>query len=455
MKKQLYLAMAILTLALAIFFSVWTGRQILSLMAGPEAAEDGIPLEQMEGHYITYSVARPVASFVEEYYSGDADRVKRSAYIIYDEERQAFFKLVVSEQRKGKFDKLMRAVNRSQELKDSWGEMQADEEKPVEATGSLMPIEGADPLLSIVEALLGEGSYSTKEMNELALSQTVWYVLEDQTVEGIPFLNLWICAIAIGISLLTFLIYLLLLTKKSGATAREDRFGDVVTLLLERQRAWLVPWCEQGGIKQSGMALLFLVGAMAVLTALGLFVGYSVEGVMTCHLPLGGILGELGAIVLLIGAKFSLNPDKLLKSCQKNLERAIPAQTEREQAARELLDTTPEWSILETSKENIWYGLAGEHYWLVLTGKGMAFAAQADRIGKITSDTVSGQIRSGKVRVNYTYYVVQIYYRDSGKKKGPDVEISFDTEEAAGQFLLLARKRLGSRADEIIYKGWR
>lgn len=455
MKKQIYLGMAIFALAVAVFFCVLTGRQFLSLMAGPNAVTDGVPLEQMEGQYITYSVAHPVASFVEEYYSGDEDRVRRMAYIIYDEERQTFFKLIVSEKHKGTFDTLMRAVNRSQELKDSWGDMQASEERPVEVAGSLRLVEGSEPILQIVDALMGEDSYSTAEMNELALSQIGWYVLEDQTVAGIPFLNLRICAIAIGISLLTFLIYLLLLAKKSGAAAMGSYSKDVVTQLLERQRAWLVPWCERAGTKQSGMAILFLAGAMAALTALGLFVGYSMENVMTCHLPMGSIIGELGAIVLLTGAKFSLNPDKLLKSCLKNLERALPARAEREQAARELLDTSREWAILETSKENIWYGLAGEHYWMILAGSGMAFVAEADRIGRITSDTISGQFRSGKVRVNYTYYIVQIYYKDSTKKKGPDVEINFDTEAAAGQFLLLARKRLGNRADEIIYKGWR
>ena len=141
MKRQIYLGMAIFALAVAVFFCVLTGRQFLSLLSGPMPAADGVSLEQMEGQYITYSVAHPVASFVEEYYSGDKDRISKMAYVIYDQERQAFFKLVVSEQRKGTLNQLMQAVNRSQELKDSWGDRQASEERPVEVAGSLIPVE--------------------------------------------------------------------------------------------------------------------------------------------------------------------------------------------------------------------------------------------------------------------------------------------------------------------------
>ena len=125
-------------------------------------------------------------------------------------------------------------------------------------------------------------------------------------------------------------------------------------------------------------------------------------------------------------------------------------QAEQDRVARELLDTPEEWSVLESGKEDIRYGIVGEHYWMVLTGKGIVSVVDADRIGKMTSETMSGQIRSGKVRMNYTYYVVQINYMDSGKKKGVDAAIHFDTEQAAGHFMTLARKRLGERAADVI-----
>ena len=450
MKKQIYIGMALFALAAAVFFCVLTGREFLSLVSGPEAAADGASLEQMEGQYITYSVAHPVASFAEEYYSGDESRVSKMAYVIYDRERQAFFKLIVSARNKGEFDRLMRAVNRSQELKDSWGEMQADEERPIEVAGSFLPIEETGQIRRIADALTGEDSYGTKEMNQSALSQTSWYVLEDRTIGGIPVLDLWLCAVAAGLSILILLIYLILIAKKSGASAEEGHARDAVEQLLAKQRTWLTPWCEKGSKKQNRMAFLVLAGAIAGLIVLGLIVGFPVQRVMTCHLPIGVIVGELSAFMLVLGAGVSLRPDKILKRCKKNLERALPGQADREKAARELLDTSKEWTVLEKGKEDIRYGITGEHYWMVLTGKGQADVAEADRIGAIKSETVSGQVRSGNVRVNYTYYTIQISYKDSKKKKGADVVFNFDAEDTAGHFMILARKRLGDRAADII-----
>ncbi|MCI9570051.1 MAG: hypothetical protein HFG14_09200 [Lachnospiraceae bacterium] len=450
MKRQIYLGMAIFALAVAVFFCVLTGRQFLSLLSGPMPAADGVSLEQMEGQYITYSVAHPVASFVEEYYSGDKDRISKMAYVIYDQERQAFFKLVVSEQRKGTLNQLMQAVNRSQELKDSWGDRQASEERPVEVAGSLIPVEDPAALRQIGEALADEDSYSTDEMNELASLQTGWYVLIDKAVEGIPVPDLWLCAVAAGMSILMFLICLMLLAKKSTASAEGSLAGSAAGQLLENQRSWITSWCEKGRARQNGMAILFMAGAIAALVALGLFVGYSMQEVMTRHLPIGILVGELSAVTLAATAGTTFNPDKVLKRCRKGLERALPGQAEQDRVARELLDTPEEWSVLESGKEDIRYGIVGEHYWMVLTGKGIVSVVDADRIGKMTSETMSGQIRSGKVRMNYTYYVVQINYMDSGKKKGVDAAIHFDTEQAAGHFMTLARKRLGERAADVI-----
>ncbi|MDE6203996.1 MAG: hypothetical protein K2G19_11040 [Lachnospiraceae bacterium] len=449
MKKQIYLGMAVFAAAVMVFLGILTGRQFLSLVSGPKESA-GVSLEQMEGQYITYSVARPVASFAEEYYSGDPDRVSRMAYVVYDQERQIFLKIVVPEQNKGKFNKLMQAVNRSPELKESWGDKQASGERPVEVAASLMPIEESGQVRQIEEALAGVDSYSTKEMNELAFSQSDWYVLEDKTIGGISVANLWICVVAEAMSFLVLLICLVFLTKKSDTDPEEGRAKDTVGQFLEKQKSWLVPWCEKSRKWQNGIMVLFLAGAMAALTFLGLFVGYTVQEVMTCHLPIGIILGELSTIVMLLGVRNSCNPDRILKKCRKNLEHELPGQAERERAARELMDTSQEWAVLEKDKEDVQYGMVGGHYWMVLTGKGGAVVAAADRVGKITSETVSGQMRSGKIRMNYTYYTVQISYMDSKKKKGADVVFNFEAEETAGHFMMLVRKRLGARASDII-----
>lgn len=447
MKKLFYVGMAVFSVVVMVFFGVLTGRQFLSLLSGPERADNVSP-GQMEGQYITYRVARPVASFVEEYYSGDPDRVRRMAYVVYEEESRIFLKVIVPEQKKGEFNRLLQAVNRSPELKESWGDMQEDEERPIEVTASLMPIEESGQIRQIEEALAGDESYSTEEMNELARTQADWYVLEYRTVGGISVSHLWICAVAEVLSLVILLICLIFLAKKSEESTVDVRAGDTVGQFLEKQKSWLAPWCEKSRKWQNRIAVLILAGLIAGLTALGLFVGYTVQEVMTCHLPIGIILGDLSTIVMLLGVRVNCNPDRILKNCRKSLERTLPGQIE--QAARELMDTSQEWAVVEMDKEDIEYGIVGENYWMILTGKGAAAVAEAGRVGKVTSETVTGQMRSGKIRMNYTYYTVQISYMDSKKKKGADVTFNFDGQETAGHFMMLVRKRLGERAADII-----
>ncbi len=450
MKKQVSMALSLLSLAAAVFFSVLAGRQFLSVAAGPEAVPEGSPVETMRGEYITYSVAHPVACFAEEYYSGNERRVSKYAYVTYDRERRIFLKIVVPERKNIKFEYLMRAVNRSAELKESWGDRQEEEERPVEVTGSLMLIEDPDETGRILEALMGEDSHSTEEMDELALAQTDWYMIEDGIVGGIPVSNVRICIVSAGLNLLVFLLCLVSLAKKSQVSDGRKSAGDAVGQLLEWQRVWLAPWCEEGRKRQNRLVVLGMAGAVAALMAVGFFAGYPVSYVLTCHLPVGLAAGEIFGVPVLMGAGGYLNPDKILRACRKSLEREIPQQEKREAMARELLDTEKQWAVLETGKDDARYGIAGEHYWMVLSGRGMAVVAEADRIKKIGSETVTGQVRSGKVRMAYTYYSIMIDYWDSQKKKGHDVVINFDGEDTAGHFITLARKRLGERAAEVV-----
>ncbi len=447
MKKGIYAGAVIFSLITIIFFGVIAGKRIYSLVGGPSAA-DGQSFEQTEGEYIAYDVAYPVASFVEEYYSGDPDRARKIAYLTFDEERQAVLKVVVSDSKKSRFDHLMRAVNRTPELKESWGDRQANEERPIVVKGSLLPIVDSDDIREMEAALAGPDSASSKEIHAAAMAQAEWYMIEDNSIEGISVANLWICAVAIGINILIFLISLLLMISKKDS-AGENSYSSEVDRFFARQKSWLDPWCAQGRLRRMQSIVVSLLVCVAALVGIGIMVDYPLSYVLTCHLPMGVCMGEAAVgFSLLMG--FAFNPDKIIGNYRKALERTLPSPEERERMARELLATESQWSVLEKGKNRFTYGLAGENYWLIFSESGRLAVVDSRRIEKIQSEEVSGQVWSGKVRMNYVHYDIQVAYRNFPGEKRNNVCFSFNAESAAGHFMSLIRQRLGERAAGII-----
>ena len=158
--KKWYSGMAALALLTMIFYGVLAGKPFLQMAAGPQEELGGRGFEQLEGEYIAYEVTHPVVSYVEEYYSGDSERISKMAYVTYEEER------------------------------------------PVPVNGSLTEITDADEIREILEAMTGSESASTAEMNALAQAQPGWYRIELGYIGGISGANLSICAVAAGAALL-------------------------------------------------------------------------------------------------------------------------------------------------------------------------------------------------------------------------------------------------------------
>ncbi len=448
--KKLYSGIAVFALLTVIFFGVTAGGPFLQMIAGPQTAAADQSFEQMEGKYITYEVTRPVVSFAEEYYSGDPGRVSKVAYVTYDETRQAFLKIVTSERKSGKLDDLLRAVNRSEELKAQWGDEQAEAERPVPVSGSLTAIAEEGVVQTILEAMGSGDSFSIPEMNALAMGQKNWYVLEEDGISGIKVTNLWICAVAAGVALFAALLCLLFLCRKKDVAA--GGYGSAWERLLEKQRVWLEPWCAQGCRRRVWQGFLFLAGAPAVMAALGIAVGADMISILTCHLPIGLAAGELCALMLAAGGGVFV-PDKIIRILNKNMQRLALPQAEQEALAEELLETDAQWSVFEKGKEEIYYGILGERFWAVFSGRGILTVMDSRRLERMETVTVSGQIRVGKVRTHYHYYSIRAFYRDSPRKKDCDVLVNFNAENTAEEFMALARRRLGERAEEVIQEG--
>ncbi len=447
--KKWYSGMAALALLTMIFYGVLAGKPFLQMAAGPQEELGGRGFEQLEGEYIAYEVTHPVVSYVEEYYSGDSKRISKMAYVTYDEERQAFLKIVMPDRKTSDMDRLLNALNRSEELKASWGDRQAEEERPVPVNGSLTEITDADEIREILEAMTGSESASTAEMNALAQAQAGWYRIELGYIGGISGANLSICAVAAGAALLVLLICLFSLGSKKGGRAGRGH-GSAKEQLLEKQRAWLEPWCIQGSKRRGRQSVLYLLTAAAVMLALGLAVGFDWKTILACHLAIGLTAGELTGVAVLAGGRAAFSPDKLIRMFGKSLEKYIPSQEEQEALAEEILAAEAEWNVLEKGKEEILYGILGSRYWVVFSGKGNLTVMDAERMEKLETETISGQIRVNNVRTNYLYYNVRAFYQGSRAKKSGDVSVNFNEEDTAGRFMMLARKRLGERADEII-----
>lgn len=448
MKKLIQAGTVVLVAAVIVFFSVLTGSKFLEMKAGPVTAGDELSLEEMEGKYITYSVTRPIISYVEEYKSGDQSQVSKMAYITYDENRQAFLKIVISERKDGEFEWLMRAVNRSERLKKEFGERQKKDERPIDVSGSLAPFTDTEEIGLIQEALQETELEDGERIVNLALAQTEWYVLEDGYVDGIPTMNLWICAFVILMNIVIFLICLFSLLRKSKKISVSG--NSSVEKLMERQRIWLEPWCEEGvKIRNLQGALLFFV-PVAIMLAIGFYgVGETME-VLTMHLPIGLAFGELGGLPLLLRVGLGFYPDKYLKAYQKNLRREIPNEADLDAVCEDLLGTETQWSVLEKGKEEIRYGILGERYWMIFRQGGFVEVVDSEQIDQIKTEEVSGRTLSGKVWISYVFYSIKIKYLNSNRKKDWDTEINFDSEDTAGHFMVLARKRLGDRASEVI-----
>ena len=208
MDRQTHTKIFLFSAVAVLFFCIMAGRQFFAFISGPEPTAGHIDLGELEGEYVSYYVTHPVASFVEEYYSGDAGRASKMAYVTYDEERQVFLKVVVPDRKKGNLEHLMKAVNRSEELKASWGDKQASEERPIEVTGTLAPL-GDEAIQEAMDALAGPDSQSTGEMDSLASAQLCWYVIEDKNIGGFLPFNLWMSMVTAGLNVLIFLLCML------------------------------------------------------------------------------------------------------------------------------------------------------------------------------------------------------------------------------------------------------
>ncbi len=462
MKKGLDILVTLCALAAAVFFGLMAGPQFLKLQAGPKALE-AQRFGELEGQYVSYEAAYPVASQVEEYYSGDPDRVRETGYVVYDDVRREFVYVVVSDRDDNDFDSIMHKLDAVSEMREGRNM------EPVSVKGTLRAMDKAEAeqvarvlqeskIVDRYDDYEGQEEYFStyygdeygklmvRMCQELAENgvQAEWYVLENKKIDGMALHEIWIGFLAAALSFLIFIGRMVMMFR-GGEKKTEKKLpesADKMARFIEAQRGWVTEWCEYGRNKARRQSYLTVAGCVAALVVIGFLAKGSPQQVLTLHFPLGVLFGEGVVLLFWLTMGGRSNPDKILKSIGKSLNKELPSSGERERFAEDLLEAGAEWNFQERTKESMIRGTLGSRYWFIFLG-GTAAAVDSDRIGEMETEHVTEQVRSGKVRLRYEYYVARFFDRDSTAKKACSRELSFRTEDGRGDFMILVRRRKG------------
>lgn len=473
MKKFLSIVVTLCMLGCAVGFWMVGGSRFLELQSGPEALGDGA-FSQAEGKYISYEAAYPVASGVEEYYSGDPDRARTMGFVVYDEQHQAFLYVVVPDQNSGRLENLMWNLKLAVELRA------AKDMSPATVEGTLEPMEDSavervlaalddSEIIELYHDFQGEAAYQEayfgdeygKVMEDMCLNldkvlqQTEWYCVEDGVIDGLERADVWICILAAGLSFLIFVIRLISLFTggKKKNIALPASSGSKMEQFYARQREWVEEWCEYSLNRGRRLAYLSVIGSVVILVGIGIFVKVPTQRLIAFYLSLGLLLGEIIGAMFWYGQKGQSKPEKILKKFAKRIGKIFPSAAEQEMFAEDILAAGKEWEFSERTKEGMLQGIVASRYWAALQWNGMVTVVDADKLGKIETETISGTVRSGKVRVSYQSHVVRFYYKSATPKKSCDAAISFDSKENQRNFIALARKRVGENVEFIMLAG--
>lgn len=463
MKRGLNILITLCMLVCGIFFGVISGPQLVKLLAGSRPLEAGERFSQAEGSYIAYEAAYPVAEFVEKYYSGDPDREETMGYVVYDAERQAFICILVPYGSADDFRSLMRGLTLA-------AEMRAGRDMgPVIVEGSLEPMddtvkqqtmaalinsEVVEMYVGILQDADDNSAYLGDQYGDVleAMCRTMeyglqlekWYYIESGSINGTSRLEIWICVSAAGFSLLIFVFRLIMAFSGGREQALEPvpDSGSHVKTLIKAQRGWVEEWCKYSINRNNRFSYLTVVVSMAALAAVGFFAGSTLQGILVCHLPMGLLMGETVAVLSWFSQRKRNNPKKILERLEMSIQKQLPSTQAQEDFAQNLLDTGDEWVFQDNGKDVMLHGGVGEGYWAVFSSLGEVTIIHPRQLKRIAAETVSGQVRVGRVRTHYLYYTAEFFYHTEPKKSCDEL-LQFCSHSSRDELIFLIRKRMG------------
>lgn len=462
MKKIRNIVTMVCALAAAAALWMQAGSPFMKLLAGAEPLGPETELGQMQGEYISYEAAYPVGTYVEEYYSGDPDRVRTYGYVVYDEERQAFLYIVVPEQNDGRYSSLLYNLQLAVELRAGKDMTPAQEEGSLElmdqtaidhAIAALEESEILELYNDVKDDKVYSDTYFGDEYGEVmaavcqeisrGVSQAEWYRIDSGSINGVTISDIWICILAAGLSALIAVGNLVSLITGGGMKqgTKVPDSASAMERFLDAQRGWVEEWCQHCLARASRSAYWSVAIWVVILVGIGYFSKTPTQRLLTFSLPLGLLLGELTGLFIIWVQRGQSKPRKILKRMAKSVKKALPAAGAQEEFAEDYLKAGEEWAFQERKKDSMLYGRLGSRYWSAFFGHGVATIVEVGKLERVEPETISGSVRSGKVRVAYESYAAKFYYQGTPLWENADKAFSFQTTGGRDAFLTLAVKR--------------
>ncbi|MCI8789940.1 MAG: hypothetical protein HFH92_12655 [Lachnospiraceae bacterium] len=460
MEKARNIVVAVCTLAIAAFLWMQAGPQFMKMQAGAVTLQPGEELGQAQGQYVVYDAAYPVASCPEEYYTGDQSRVRTNGYVVYDAERKVFLYIVETDQSDGRYANLMYYLNLTADLRAE------KDMSPAQVRGTLEPmdraaidravrtLEDSDVLDTYVayqdseayyEVYFGDsyGQVMADMCQEISggIGQAEWYRIDSGVINGVMTSDILICVMAAGLSLLIAVGSLIsLFTGGKGSAQMPDSVG-VMERFRAEQRVWVEDWCRYCRKRADRSAYLAVAIWLAVFLGIGILAKTPAERIFTFSLPLGVLLGEGTAVLLVWLQKSQSKPGKMLKRIEKRLRKAFPAPGALEAYAEDYLKAGKEWEFQERKKSSMIIGRLGDHCWSAFYGNGFVTLVDAEKLARVEPADTVGSVRSGKVRVGYESHSAKFYYEGTPAWEDGDKVFGFETRAGRDAFLALAAKK--------------
>lgn len=257
-----------------------------------------------------------------------------------------------------------------------------------------------------------------------------------------------LCFMAAVLNLLIFVYRLVKMFTEKGASEEEETIEDGsagMNQFLTRQETWIKEWCRDSSVKAKISAYLWAAGTAAVLVGIGFLAGVPFMNVMTLHLPLGLLFGEI-----LVGLSWPLsnmrnNWKRILKGMKKSIQKALPSAEAQNEFFEEYFATEKKWELVEKAKETTVHLTVGEKYFAFITTLGSVSIVDSRVLNHIDIFEEIITVRVNNVRTYTHHYVAEFFDTEDKPKKKRMGAYSFNSRGTLDAFVRLVQERNGDR----------
>lgn len=442
MKKWVSILVTVCAAMVSVFFFVLAGGNFLQMFSGPMPLMDGTDFAEVEGKYISYGAVHPVASYNEEYYSGDQNRVSKYGFVLYDRELKVFLYVVVPDQNSYDFKRVMRELRTSD----------VSEATPITVKGTLtrMNMGTVEHALKALADRRTPNEELAAVWDELVQTQKDWYMIEHGVVSGIAEMDVWWCILAAGLSLLIFMcrIFRIVAGEKEEKGKLTENFESPMEQFLVIQRTHVMEWCRHVRNRTEKSLYLCVLCVTAGLTLIGFLAKYSPLEILVRHFPMGIFFGEIFSLFCWSLLKARSDWKKMLKRIRKDIDKVFPSAGAQDAFAQDYLASCEEWAYDGAYKDTLAYGVLGDRYWTSVSANGNVTIIDVNRLNRVDTFVDTGRVSYGKYRGRYLFYTVKFFLRDE-QNMVYERNCIFPSQKTMDEFAQLARRKAGDRIEVI------